>query len=1015
MTDIEADPWAWAHEESRSDPLDPVGREVTLVVVCHDSESWWAEFVEGMQALTFAPQHVLAVNAGSTDRTAALLEQARSDGWIDEVRHVPASTFGQALSEAFDGSPPITPWLWLLHDDAVPAPDALERAILRAEQPDEPAAVTPMLLTPRRRGVGSVISELGETVSTAGTVMSAETSGAIDQGQLESRQVLSASTCGLLVRTQDWVDLGGFAEDLPSTVQGLDFGARLTRSGRTLVTEPTSKIRHREASMRGARSDLESDPGIDRRAYGLGFSALLRGRTGSLASTGATSLLASVGLSLGKDFSGVADERAAVTRWRKARSARKHAAARFATLPATPVTSLRPTRRDAVRRLVDDVGARVGEWAATTIGRQHDGGLDQLTGDDFSGSSLDGRARPWSAWLVVSALLLVLTLVSARHLIAWGPLRGPQLLPVADGSTAVLHTYLDPLAGLPEVGGAPWGALIWVASWPLFGGTDGVVSLVVVGCVLLVFALAYYVVASTSGDRALGVLGGLAVGLSSVLVGAGGSGQVGATVTVALLCVFAGLVHRWWFEGQTWGRSARVGLTVGGLLAFTPLMGVFAWLIVVVLTVWRPGHRRSLLAVLAPLLVLVSPWAQTLFHYPGRILTGISPTLAPLEVAPWWNLLLGRPAGGSLPPEWLSITFMGLLWLAALVAAVRRPRTAGWLLAVAAACGLVAVGISRVGVTVPPGTVVVPQATEWVLAMVVALVLSTAAGLGGLADRVREKTFGLRQVGVVVAAVVALLTLLGATAWWVGWGFAPLERREVGAVPPFILNDSERGLTRTLVLEDTGGTVRWAVQEGDLPRLGEAERGLVFGGDQAMTELAESVAQRIVVGSADDQIVPELRTLGVGHVWVRGGADTLRADIANIPGMGTGSIEGDTATWTIPDAGRVQLWADGVGVRVDPAEPVSAGEPGRTLVLSEPQDPRWRVSVGGVPLEVVADAPYPTFEVGASSGALVVDLDHSSSWWIWAQLAGLVLVVVVAIPSLRPEQASSARVGRRGV
>ncbi|MFV0450899.1 MAG: glycosyltransferase [Propioniciclava sp.] len=1014
MTGIEADPWAWAREEEVAATPDPTGNEVTVVVVAHDGDAWLPALLTALDQGTYPVGEVLAVDAGSTDGTAEILEQARRDGRVDRIIDTPASTFGEAVATALAECPPQTPWIWFLHDDAVPAPEALERLVVRGRTDPVPAAVTPLLLTPRRRGVGSVISELGVTVSRAGSVMSAETSGVIDQGQLETREVLGGSSCGLLVRTRAWTESGGFAADLPAAVQGLDLGARLARSGHSVVTEPSARIQHAEASVRGVRAGARADPAVERRAYGLGFDALLRGRPGALVPTAFGSAGTALRLLLGKDVDGVSEERAAFAAWRAGKPWRRASARRFGALPDRSVAALRPTRRDALRRAVDDLGSRITEWNSPADARG-DLGIDQLTGDDFSGSALEGHRRRLPPWALVTLALTLLAVVSSRHLLGLAPLRGPQLLPAPASPTGTLHAYLDPIAGLPVGTGGPWSALMWVGSLPLLGWTDGLVSLVILGCVPATFLVTHRLLRAMTGDAVVAVLGGLAVAMAPAVVGAVGTGQLGACLGLIVGIIVAGQWWRWWTAGLTWGGAARVGIMVLVLTAFAPVPGILAWLTTIVLALLRRAGARPVLALAGPLLLLPGDWAPMMVSFPGRLLTGIAPVLAPDQVVPWWQLLLARPGSAHLPPLWLSAALIGLLWMMAVLGSIRQRGTSAWALAAAAGFGLAAVAVSRTPVAVPPADLAVPQGTELVLAMVAALVLAAGLGFAGLGERMRAEAFGARQVGTVAAAVaVGGAVILGA-AWWVGWGAAPLERREVGAVPAFIAKDAARGFTRTLAMTERNGTLTWAVQEGTLPRLGDAERGLAFSGDPALNALAGEVAQRIAHGGADEEIVPDLQTLGIGSIWVDGGADTLRVDIDNIPGMGTGSVDGDTATWVVPEGGRVQIRTGEALTRLDPDRPVPRGERDRVLVLAEPADPRWRVTVDGVVLETIGGTGPPTFALGEREGRLVTALAVPEPWWAWVQAGGLLLLVVLAAPSLRPERPASPRSGRRGL
>ncbi|MFV0406695.1 MAG: glycosyltransferase family 2 protein [Propioniciclava sp.] len=1027
MTDIE-DPWAWAHREEPEIAL-PADTEVTLVLVAHDGAAWLPDLVSALERSIYRPQRTVAINAGSQDASGDLLKSAVAAGVVDEVREVAASSFGGAVEAAFPAGLPTTGWLWFLHDDAKPAPDALLQLVARATtdlestpaesaagsvRPPRPSAVVPLLLAPRRHGVGALIAELGETVTTAGVVTSAETGGVIDQGQLESQPVLGGSTCGLLVSAAAWTDVSGFAADLPSSVQGVDLGARLTRHGGIVVTEPRAKISHVEASSRGLRGEDPSQSTVERRAYGLGFNAALRGRAGGRIATALASGSASLGHLLSKDAGALGEERAAFRRWVHSREQRVAIAQRFAALPSGDVVRLRPTRWDGLSRAADDLGGRLGSWTAALGDRSTDLGLDNLLGDDLSGSALEGRSRRWPLWVLMLAVLLVLAAVSVRHAYGLAPLVGPQLLPVPATWTDELWAYLDPVAGSAG-GGAPWSAFVWLGALPFFGWTDALVTVLLVGCVPMAFVLGRWVLDQVIDDAVVASLGGVFLGLAPILVGAPGAGQLGAVVSYLLLLIVAGQVSHWWRTGQTWGGAARLGIALMVLVAFTPLLGGVAWLVTNVVAWRRPAGARVVLALGGPLLLAISPWSLLMLEFPGRLLTGIAPALAPEAVPDWWALLLGRPLAEAVPPWWLSLVVVGVLWAWALLAALRRPGMSGWSLAAASGFLAVGVAISRTAVPIPPDDVAVPQATEWVLAMIAALVLAAASGVAGLGERLQGEAFGMRQIAIA-AGVVVVAGCVGLTAvWWAGWGLGNLDRRAPITVPPFIARDSERGLARVLTLVSENDTVSWAVHEGDFARLGDAERGLVFSGDAEMRDLAASVVSRLVQGTADDRLVPDLQRLGVGYVWVRGVTERLRVDIANTPGIGVGSVERDTATWVVPEGGRTYIQGEGQRTRVDPQQPIPAGSADRTLTLAEAQDPRWTVTVDGARLSGVTEAAHPSFQLGERTGPVTVALTAGSSWWIWVQAGGLLLLVIAAAPTLRPERPRSGRTGRRGI
>ena len=58
--------------------------------------------------------------------------------------------------------------MWLLHDDAVPAPDALERLLAHVAVDRSIDITGPKLLLPKRRHGGQPISEVGVSISGTG-------------------------------------------------------------------------------------------------------------------------------------------------------------------------------------------------------------------------------------------------------------------------------------------------------------------------------------------------------------------------------------------------------------------------------------------------------------------------------------------------------------------------------------------------------------------------------------------------------------------------------------------------------------------------------------------------------------------------------------------------------------------------------------------------------------------------------------------------------------------------------
>ncbi|MGI3782878.1 MAG: glycosyltransferase family 2 protein, partial [Janthinobacterium lividum] len=235
--ELDENPWAWAAREPVvGDRVDVSRFHVTAVLVCFDAARWLSATLAGLAALDVRPARLVAIDNGSTDSTHALLEKARTDGLLDAVYTGKKSLgFGQAVGSALRQDRAVLTgstetgatglldtaalgehpgwtrdrrWLWLLHDDAVPAPDTLYRLLAHAAVEHDLDVTGPKLLLPRRRQTNHQLSEVGVTISGTGRRDLLLDRGEIDQGQRDQpAERLGVSTCGMLVRTAVWRDL----------------------------------------------------------------------------------------------------------------------------------------------------------------------------------------------------------------------------------------------------------------------------------------------------------------------------------------------------------------------------------------------------------------------------------------------------------------------------------------------------------------------------------------------------------------------------------------------------------------------------------------------------------------------------------------------------------------------------------------------------------------------------------------------------------------------------------------
>ncbi len=246
---------------------------VLAIVVCHNGENWLPLALSALRRSGARPRHVLAVDTGSTDRTARILTDAAATEGVageapvlDGILTLSSDVgFGAAVGEAVEhavdrwGDP--GGWIWLLHDDCAPEPDCLENLLAAAE--NEPAATVlgPLAVDwsdPR------LIVEAGLSTDAIGhrqQISPAETDTA----------VLAVPSAGSLVRREVWHGLGGYDPGFPLLREDLDFGWRAGAAGGRVLSVPTARLRHARALSTGQREPdaLGLSLATANRAHGL--------------------------------------------------------------------------------------------------------------------------------------------------------------------------------------------------------------------------------------------------------------------------------------------------------------------------------------------------------------------------------------------------------------------------------------------------------------------------------------------------------------------------------------------------------------------------------------------------------------------------------------------------------------------------------------------------------------------------------------------------------------------------
>jgi GT2 family glycosyltransferase len=592
------------------------GAAVTAVLVSHDGSRWLPAVLDALAAQTRPPDRVVALDTDSSDDSPRLLRDRLGP---ECVLAAPArSSYGGAVCEALSvgsvesaGSATGSQgdWVWLLHDDSAPAPEALERLLTAAKA--QPSAD---ILGPKVREWPSLrrLLEVGVTISGTGRRETGLERDEYDQGQHDQvRDVLAVNTAGMLVR-RSVVDALGFDDALPVFGTDLDFGWRAARAGHRTVVVPDAVLFHAEAAHRGARcTELTGSHRRSERAAAL-YTLLVNCSTLALPFVALRlflgSLLRALGLLLVRAPKNSAQEVAALlstyARPMKILSGRR-VRRRSATVPARDVRHLLAPAWTPYRHGLDAIGEVVSALAsqAGSFSRRHRAADVSPVEDGETGPvAAEAQSLPADTGLVarsltspvawVFALLLVASLVAARGLIGRGMLSGGALLPAPDsaldwwrmylsshhdvgtGSSAPAAPYLLPMAALASV---------------LLGKAWLLVDLMFLLAVPIAALGGYRFLRRVTGSVPASLWGAATYGVLPVVTGAVQQGRLGTVVGTLILpwlahsAIFLGGAH----SADRRTRAAwRTSLWLALLVAFVPV----AWVLAV--GVARGGPRR---------------------------------------------------------------------------------------------------------------------------------------------------------------------------------------------------------------------------------------------------------------------------------------------------------------------------------------------------------------------------------------------------------------------------------------
>jgi GT2 family glycosyltransferase len=1050
-----------AHHDSAATPEFP-RHVVTAVLVSHDGARWLPDALAGLLGQERPVQYAMGADTGSADDSAQLVTDALG---ADRVLHLARRTgFGQAVEECGLAAPVLTPeqlpylkrpsgwdpvtrtwrddaydlpelphgepvqWLWLLHDDCAPEPDALAQLLRVVDNEYELGREDVAVVGPKLRGWYDrrQLLEVGVSIANSGRRWTGLDRREQDQGQHDHvRPVLSVSTAGMLIRRDVFEQLGGFDRHLPLMRDDVDLCWRAHAAGYRVLVAPEAVVRHAEAASRERRTvdcvgrTAASPHKVDK--AGAVYTLLVNSRTAALPwvllRVVLGTLLRTVAYLVGKVPGQAVDEIRGlmgtllrperILAGRRGRGASRIDKDELRALFPPPGATVRMTVEQVAGNLVGRADSEVAPGAG-----RHGGAVESGPGgDDADFLEIEQFARlkriARKPGPVLFLVLLLVSLAACRELLGGGALSGGALLPAPADSSELWARYLDtwhPVAAGGASSAPPYLALVAMLASLLFGSTGLAVTLLLVCSVPLAGVTAYFASRPLVESRLLRAWAAVVYAFLPAATGALAGGRIGTAVLAVLLPLVAraglaasGLANPSGARGSwraTWAYALLLTITT----AFTPIVWPIALLLGAGLLVLRradiTAYGLRFLAQLGTPLLVLAPWSLSLLPFGFFREAGLeygSSAASPLD-------LLGASPGG--PGTVSGLMLIGIV-LAALAALLRSERRLSiWTAWTAALTGFVFAVLSNSSTWSGPATLVYG----------IALLAAAALGADGARARVAEQSFGWRQpVAVLIAFASAAGPLLVAAGWMIRGADGPLERRDPTQVPAFVAEESgSSDQARTLVLDsDSASHVGYMLVRGSGARLGDGEIAAADGENSRL----DKVVANLVAGSGADQ-ADQLGGFAVRYVLVHQGAprDVTRVLDAT-PGLTRLSQQNGGALWQIDqEVARATIVPASGTPQPVPAGPVDihttipTGPDGRVLRLADTASDGWTATLDGKPLtRTTVDGWAQGFELPATGGRLDVTYDDpvGHTAWLWAQGLLAVVLVVLALPGRR--------------
>ncbi len=1032
---------------------------VTALIVAHDGARLLPGLVQALAAQTYKVEQTVGVDTGSRDRSGAVLAELIGQDAVFGMDRL--AGYGEAVAVAVQHAsrrrsgvtdPGLTrvEWIWLLHDDCEPAPDALENLLRAASRDRSVVVVGPKVLDGQDR---RTLREVGVSIDRAGRRVTGIDPGEIDQGQHDhKRSVLAVGSAGMLVRRDVWDRLGGFDPGLKFFRDDIDFCWRVQAAGLRVQVATDAILYHRELAARRRRPiDSGKSRRFDRQnalyvlAVNLPLLTMLRVVGGSVVGSliRATYFLLTKQLDLAEAYAfsvlGLFAHPIRLIRGRRRRAAGM-AEGYYAVRMFIP-----PAR--TLFRLAEKLAGLVSNGPPQVTHGRHQATVEESEEDEqFVDQPSVARRIIGNRGVQLFTVLLLIALIAERRLLGASPLGGGALVPAWGGASALWQEYLAGFhaVSVGSTASAPPYLAVVAALATLLGGQAWLaVDVLLLGCVPLAGVTAYCATRWVASAIPVRILLAASYALLPVATGAVAAGRLGTATAFTLLPLIAVSAGRMLTAAPRQARRAAwaTGLLVAVAAAFAPL----TWVLGVVLAVGALAARRWLVAVnpvnvaivvVTPLFVLF-PWSLRLLTTPSGFLSeaGVStPGLTTRGLSPTALLALS-PGGPGVPPVWVTIG-LGLALLALLLP-IRRTGLliAGWVVAIAGI--LAAVLVSRVSVTPLAGgqpasgwpgvaTAVAAlglllasaPAAQWLVGIIPngngqlppAAELPSGSGPPGY-GRSRRLLAGL----ALAAAVTAPLSV---AVYWIRDGVqGPVGSITSPVLPANVSASSNSGQQyRTLILRPDGTGLDYQVVRQADPTLGEPELGVAPAAGAALSRQVAALGAPDGADAGDPGLV--LGSFGIKWVLLPSPVDPVlaqRLDAAlglialnKDPSYDLWQVTGSIARVRVVAADDTTTTLSSGSVNVSGA---TAPASGGTLILAEPYG-GWTATLNGQPLKPITtpvDGWAQGFVLQQGGGRLsITHNDLARVLSLVAELLATLVIFLLALPGKRADPAKEA-------